>query len=82
VKPRVTSGGRRLPERARLAAALEALPEMDRLVLSLRLIEGLSTLETAGALRVKADEVEKRMASALLKLSPQTGVRPASRRAA
>src|SRR5262249_39583586 len=37
--------------RTRVAAALEAMPERDRLVLALRLLEGLSPLESAGAPR-------------------------------
>lgn len=73
---------RQLPARVRLAAALEALPEADRLVLSLRLLEGLSTLETAGATRLTAREVEKRMATALLLLARELGGAAALKRAA
>lgn len=73
---------RRLPPRVRLAAALEALPETDRLVLSLRLLEGLSSLETAGALRISVNEVEKRMSAATARLTLELGAQPGERRAA
>lgn len=73
---------RRLPTRVRLAAAIEALPETDRLVLSFRVLEGLSTLETAGALRVTAREVEQRMTAALNLLSNELQPRRTLRRAA
>jgi len=72
----------RLPERVRLAAALEALPDQDRLVLAMRLLEGLSALEAAGALRCPAREVEQRYQAALLTLARELGARVASRRAA
>jgi len=71
VTARVPSGVRRPSARVRFAAALEALPERDRLVLTLRLVEGLSTLEAAGALRMPTSEVEQRMASALRTLSDE-----------
>ena len=70
------------PDRERIESALATLAEADRLALSLRLLEGLSTLETAGAMRVKVSEVEKRLASALRVLSHELGVRPRLRRAA
>jgi DNA-directed RNA polymerase specialized sigma24 family protein len=73
---------RRLPTRVRLAAAIEALPETDRLVLTLRLLEGLSSLETAGALRVTAREVEQRMTAALDLLSQELQSRRPLRKAA
>jgi DNA-directed RNA polymerase specialized sigma24 family protein len=82
VSGRLPAGVRRLPSRVRLAAAIEALPDVDRLVLSLRLLEGLSAQETAGALRVSVSEVEKRTASAMLVLSQEIAVDPSLRRAA
>ncbi len=72
----------RLPQRIRLAAAIEALPERDRLVLMLRLLEGLSVLETAGALRITVREVEQRSASSLVALARESGLRALMRRAA
>lgn len=72
----------RLPPRVRLAAAIEALPQAERLILTLRLVEGLSSLEAAGTLRLKVREVEKRTASALLALAHELGSRRALRRAA
>lgn len=73
---------RQLPERVLVAAALEALPESDRLVLTLCLLEGLSTLEAAGALQVGEREVEQRMATAMEALTLELGVRSTLRRAA
>ena len=68
--------------RKRLTAALAVLPELDRLVLSLRLLEGLSALEAAGALQVTTREVERRTLSASRELSRQLGIRRAARRVA
>ena len=82
MKSRALSGVGEAPTREHVAAALETLPELDRVVLSLRLLEGLSTLEAAGALRVTTHEVEKRTATALRLLSRELGVRPGLRRAA
>lgn len=76
------SGVSRLPERVRLAAAIEALPERDRQVLVLRLVEGLTTLEAAGAMKITVRELEHRYTSALLVLARELGFRPAQRRAA
>jgi DNA-directed RNA polymerase specialized sigma24 family protein len=73
---------RALPPRIRLSAALEALPEIDRLVLSLVLLEGLSVLEVAGALKLPAREVEQRRTSALLAVARELGEPVARRRAA
>jgi DNA-directed RNA polymerase specialized sigma24 family protein len=71
-----------LPLRVRLAAALEALPETDRRVLSLRLLEGLSAVETAGALNLRRADVERRTTMALESLSTELGIRTPMRRAA
>lgn len=61
----------RLPLRVRLAAAIERLPETQRLVLALRLLDGLSTIETAGALKLAAREVESRLGTALETLASE-----------
>ncbi len=82
MKSRLPSAVRRLPSRVRLAAALEAMPEPDRLVLSLRLLEGLSAVEAAGALRMSAREVEQRLGLALSSLARELGERSSLRRAA
>ena len=72
----------RLPVRVRLAAAIESLPEAERLVLSLRLLDGLSPLEAAGALKLEVREVEVRMNAAMDVLRQDMGVRAPLRRAA
>lgn len=72
----------RLPVRVRLAAAIESLPEAERLVLSLRLLERLSPLEAAGALKLEVREVEVRMNAAMDVLRQDMGVRAPLRRAA
>lgn len=72
----------RLPVRVRLAAAIESLPEAERIVLSLRLLEGLSPLEAAGALKLEVREVEVRMNAAMDVLRQDMGVRAPLRRAA
>lgn len=63
----------RLPLRVRLAAAIERLPETQRRVLALRLLDGLSTLETAGALKLTALDVESRFTAALETLASEIG---------
>ena len=82
MKSRLPSGVSRLPARVRLAAAIEALGEADRQVLVLRLVEGLSPLETAGTLKLTVRETELRFAAALQSLARELGARPALRRAA
>ena len=82
MKPRLPARVRQLPARVRLAAAIEALPELDRIVLTLRLLEGLSAIEAAGTMRLTAREVEQRTSSALLALSQELGVRRPARKAA
>ena len=71
-----------LPLRVRLAAALEALPETDRRVLTLRLLEGLSVVEVAGALNLRRADVERRTTMVLESLSNELGIRTPMRRAA
>ncbi len=73
---------RELPPRVRLLAALEALPETDRLVLSLYLLERLSSLEIAGALRLTTREVEQRRVAALTSVARELGGPSSLRRAA
>jgi len=68
--------------RERVAAVLDALPERDRLVLSLRFVDGLSALEAAGALRASAREVEERTVAVLRGLAAVIGGRRALRRVA
>jgi DNA-directed RNA polymerase specialized sigma24 family protein len=65
VSPRLPGDVRRLPLRVRLAAAIERLPESQRLVLALRLLDGLTTVEAAGALKLSVLEVESRFTTAL-----------------
>lgn len=73
------SPARALPDRARLAAALDALAETDRLVLSLHLLEGMSALEIAGTLRLRAREVEQRRRAALTAIARELGAGAARR---
>jgi DNA-directed RNA polymerase specialized sigma24 family protein len=82
VKSRERSADRVADARKRLADALGALPELDRLVLSLRLLEGLSALEAAGALHVTTREVERRTLSVSRVLARQLGIRLTARRVA
>ena len=70
---RLPAGVRRLPLRVRLAAAIERLPESQRLLLALRLVDGLSPVEAAGALKTTARDVESRFASALETLADELG---------
>ena len=82
MKARVTASLSPMPEREQVAAALDALPEHDRLVLTLRLVEGLTALETAGVLHVPVSEVDKRMVSALRALADTLAAHPELRRVA
>ena len=79
---RVPAAVRRLPLRVRLAAVIETLSDRDRLVLALRLLDGLTTLETAGALKLRAAEVEARLDAALNRVSDELGLATPVRRAA
>ena len=71
-----------LPARTRLSSALEALARTDRLVLSLLLLEGLSSLEIAGVLQLTTREVEERRVAALTTVTRELGEPTAERRAA
>jgi DNA-directed RNA polymerase specialized sigma24 family protein len=85
MKRRLPSSVRRLPGRVRVAAALETLEPAERRVLALRLLEGLSPLETSGALKMPVRRVEQTLESALARIAEHAGVtrsRPAQRRAA
>jgi DNA-directed RNA polymerase specialized sigma24 family protein len=73
VSARLPEAVRRLPLRVRLAAAIERLPEPQRLVLALRLLDGLSTLEAAGALKLSAHDVELRFTAALEMIADELG---------
>jgi RNA polymerase sigma-70 factor (ECF subfamily) len=55
-------------ERAALLAALECLPERDRLVIACRHLLGLSEAETAGALGCRPGTVKSRLSRALERL--------------
>jgi RNA polymerase sigma factor (sigma-70 family) len=55
-------------ERAALLAALDGLPERDRLVIACRHLLGLSEAETAGALGCRAGTVKSRLSRALERL--------------
>lgn len=80
MSPRLPVAVQRLPFRVRLAAAIERLPESQRLVLAMRLLDGLSTIEAAGALKLTTREVDARYAAALETLAGELGA--ALRRAA
>lgn len=82
MSPRLPRAVRALPVRIRLAAAVEALAGIDRLVLSLSLLEGMSVLEIAGALKLRAREVEQRRVGALGAITRELGEPVARRRAA
>jgi DNA-directed RNA polymerase specialized sigma24 family protein len=68
--------------RTQLATALESLPDLDRLVLSLYLLEGLSVLEIAGALKLTTREVEQLRVAALATIAKGLGKDVNGRRAA
>ena len=80
MSPRLQVTVNRLPLRVRLATAIERLPESQRLVLALRLMDGLSSIEAAGALQLPTREVDSRFALALESIAGELGA--ASRRAA
>lgn len=72
----------RLSARVRIAAAIEAMCEADRIVLTLRVLEGLSELETAGVLKIDVREVAMRTNAAMEALRQDLGLRAPLRRAA
>ena len=73
MSPRLPVAVNRLPLRVRLAAAIERLPEAQRLVLALRLMDGLSPIEAAGALHLSTREVDSRFALALESIADELG---------
>jgi len=62
-----------LPEQVRIAAAIEMLETRERHVLELVLLERLTTLETAGALRLTVRDVERLLANALERIAAEAG---------
>ncbi len=60
-------------QRAELLAALERLPEVDRLVLACRYLLGLSEGETAGVLSMRPGTVKSRTSRALERLRRDMG---------
>ena len=80
VPARVPAAVRRLPARVLAAAAIERLPQRSRLVLSLRLLEGLTPLEAAGAMRTTVSVIEREYADAIRAITGTLGARrPSSR---
>lgn len=79
MKPRAQS--RRPALARRMNEAIAELEERERLVLALLLVERLTVLEAAGALRMTMREVGEVYATALQRLARGTGVR-AQRKAA
>ncbi len=72
---------RRSPLAIRVREAIDLLDERERQVLALLLVERLTVLEAAGALRLSMREVGEVYATALQRLARGTGVR-AQRKAA
>lgn len=76
------SAASRRPARVRqVLEAIDQLPERERLVLSLLLVERLTVLEAAGALRATMREVGELYATALQRIARGSGIR-GQRRAA
>lgn len=73
---------RKLPLRVRMQAAIEKLEPLERQVLSLMVVEGLTALEAAGALSLSKRTVETRYATAIDAIAAETGARKTQRRAA
>ncbi len=71
---RKVAGVERLADSVRVDAALEALDPRDRHVLALLLMERLTPLETAGALRMTVRQVEQTFELALSRIAEETGV--------
>jgi RNA polymerase sigma-70 factor (ECF subfamily) len=68
-----SAGLRRQERRDLVRAALEALPETDREVLTLRILEGLSIRETAAVLEMSEAAVRSRQVRALDRLKGYLG---------
>ncbi len=73
---------RKLPLRVRMQAAIEKLEARERQVLSLMVVEGLTALETAGAMGLSKRAVETSYQNAIEAIAGETGARKAQRRAA
>jgi DNA-directed RNA polymerase specialized sigma24 family protein len=65
----------KLPARIRVSAAIEKLADRERQVLSLLLLERLTPLEAAGALRMTVRQVEASFALAVETLGEESAVR-------
>ncbi|MFN8586452.1 MAG: hypothetical protein U0704_01530 [Candidatus Eisenbacteria bacterium] len=65
----------KLPARVRVAAAIEKLADRERQVLALLLLEQLSPLEAAGALRLTVRQVEASFALAVETLREESAAR-------
>ena len=72
----------KLPLRVRMQAAIEKLETLERHVLSLMVVDGLTALETAGALGVSKRQVETLYQAAITTIAAETGARKSQRRAA
>ena len=79
VKTHIQRGQTEHPE---IVIHLRLMAETDRRVLTLRLLEGLSALEVAGALNLRRADVERRTTLALERLASELGVGESLRRAA
>ena len=82
---RLPTAVQKLPLHVRVSAAIEKLEDRERDVLAMLLLERLSPLEAAGALRLTVREVESSFERAIASLSFESGERiqsPSLRRAA
>ena len=77
---RLPAAVRGLPARVRAAAAIEKLAEHERDVLALLLVERLTPLEAAGALRMTVRQVETIFSAAVDEIAAEAGLRRAQRR--
>jgi len=76
---RLPTAVQKLPPHVRVSAAIEKLEDRERDVLALLLLERLSPLEAAGALRLSVRQVESSFQLAIETLSSEFGSRTASR---
>jgi DNA-directed RNA polymerase specialized sigma24 family protein len=65
----------KLPMRIRVTAAIEKLADRERQVLSLLLLERLTPIEAAGALRMTVRQVEASFSLAVESLREETSAR-------
>jgi len=72
---RLPSAVQKLPLHVRVSAAIEKLEDRERDVLALLLLERLSPIEAAGALRLSVPEVESSFQRAIENLSSESGAR-------